>query len=417
MFHRSAPSPLAGLLLLSLLSGLAAGLGACADAGARAEGPLDANRAGLEVRRGALRPRVLLTGELVAERAVDLKVPRVKGNSQLQIRWMAEDGTAVRQGQVVAELDNSSFVAQIEEKRLQASEAADELDRKRAETESAGAEKAFAVEQRRAELEKARIEAAVPRELLALTVYQEKQLALRRAEVALVKAERDLEAHRAASAAELGIQRISLERARREIRDAEEAIAVLTLRAPRDGIFLAGDLPWEGRKLEAGDTLHYGQAVGSIPDLQSFAVHARLSDVDDGKIAPGLPAVCALDSHPAATFRGRVAQISPVARDVSRNSLLRYFPVRVALDRMDPRMQPGMSVRVEVLGREVRDAVIAPRAGLDLAARPPRARLAGGRTAEVRLGPCTATECVVVSGLKEGDRLVSGSQGVSEGTS
>lgn len=407
MFRRLPSHLRAGLLLLGL-SGLGAGLSvwssACADAGARAEAPGAAADA-LAVRRGALRPRVLLTGELVAERAVQLKVPRVKGNSQLQIRWMAEDGAEVARDQPVVEFDNSSFTSEIVEKRLQASEAHDELDRKRAEADSATAEKVFAVEQRRAELQKARIEAAVPKELLALTAYQEKQLALLRAEVALAKAEKDLEAHRASSAADLGIQRITLERARREIRDAEEAISVLTLRAPQNGIFLAGEIPWEGRKLQAGDSVFLGHTVGSIPDLQSFVVHARLSDVDDGKIAPGLPAVCALDSHPAATFRGRVATISPVARDVSRNSLMRYFPVRVVLDRMDPRMQPGMSVRVEVQGREIRGAVIAPRAGLDLGSTPPRARLAGGQAIEVKLGPCTASECVILSGLKEGDRL------------
>ncbi len=296
MFRRLPSHLRAGLLLLSL-SGLGSGLGACADAGARAEAP-GAPSDALAVRRGSLRPRVLLTGELVAERAVQLKVPRVKGDSQLQIRWMAEDGAEVTRDQPVVEFDNSSFTSEIVQKRLQASEAHDELDRKRAEADSATAEKVFAVEQRRAELQKARIDAAVPKELLALTAYQEKQLALLRAEVALAKAEKDLEAHRASSAADLGIQRITLERARREIRDAEEAISVLTLRAPQNGIFLAGEIPWEGRKLQAGDSVFLGHTVGSIPDLQSFVVHARLSDVDDGKIALGLPAVCALDSHP-----------------------------------------------------------------------------------------------------------------------
>jgi hypothetical protein len=64
-----------------------------------------------------------------------------------------------------------------------------------------------------------------------------------------------------------------------------------------------------------------------------------------------------------------------------------------------------MSVRVEVLAPAVRNALLAPRAGLDLGADPPRARLAGGLSPAVRLGPCTATECVIEQGLREGDRL------------
>jgi hypothetical protein len=112
MFRRLPSHLLAGILLLS-----ASGFGACADARARAEAPAE----DLAVRRGALRPRVLLTGELIAERAVQLKVPRVKGNSQLQIRWMAEDGAEVTRDQPVVEFDNSSFTSEIVEKRLQAS--------------------------------------------------------------------------------------------------------------------------------------------------------------------------------------------------------------------------------------------------------------------------------------------------------
>ena len=61
--------------------------------------------------------------------------------------------------------------------------------------------------------------------------------------------------------------------------------------------------------------------------------------------------------------------------------------------------------RVEVLGRQRKDALLVPRAALDFAGNKTRVLIAGGGSSEVRLGPCGAQECVVESGVKEGTRL------------
>jgi multidrug resistance efflux pump len=396
----------AALLITSGLAGLCGVLAGCAG-GARADLPAAGKTAAadLAVHRGDLRPRLLLTGELAAAEAAELQVPRTS-SWELQIRWMERDGTPVKKGQRVVELDNSSFTSELEEKKLSVSEAEKELARTEAEARTAAAEKEFTVQQKRTDLEKARIAAALPGELLAGREVQERQLSVRRAEVELAKAEDDLAAHRKASAADLEVRRIGLEKSRREIRQAEAAIQELTLKAPRDGILLVADHPWEGRKLHEGDSVYIGLPVATLPDLSSMIVKAGLSDVDDGRVTPGMEVLCTLDAYPGEAFHGRVEDVAAVAQETPRRPLLRAFPVRIRLDRVDSRrMRPGMSVRVDVLGPPLRNALLAPRAGLDFAADPPRARLADGRTAEVRLGPCDAAECAVEAGLKEGDRL------------
>ena len=68
-------------------------------------------------------------------------------------------------------------------------------------------------------------------------------------------------------------------------------------------------------------------------------------------------------------------------------------------------MRPGMSVKAEILAPPAEDGLIAPRSALDLSSDPPRARLAGGRMAEVRLGPCNALDCLIQEGLSEGTVL------------
>jgi multidrug resistance efflux pump len=387
------------LVALAFLS-----LPGCSESG-RAQGEAGKRGEELTARRGTFRERILLSGELAAERGDPLTVPKTEV-WQLQIRWIAEDGSRVKAGDPVVEFDNSQFASELEEKRLNASNAVSDLDRVQAETRTTLAEKQFEVDKALSEVEKARIAADIPKDLLSLREYQERQIALERAETALVKARDELAAQKKGTTTDVQVQKISLEKSQRQIRNAEESIAALTLRAPRNGMVLVGDHPWEGRKLQEGDSSFVGMTVASLPDLDSMIVEANLSDVDDGRIAPGMEVVCFLDAFPKRTFRGRVVDISPVARESRRSPLLRAFPVRIALDQVDTqRMRPGMSVRVEVLGRERKAALLVPRSTLDFAGNKTRVLLAGGGSSEVRLGPCGAQECVVESGLQEGARL------------
>lgn len=407
-------------LAVAMAAGLAAGTTGCRD-GAAAAGPRpvqggatgreaaaggsgDATAAtggALAVRRGDLRPRLLLTGELKATRARLLVAP-ASAAFQLQVTWLAEDGARVEAGQPVAQFDNSTFVSQIEEKRAQAATAAEELARLEAEAKTKLAESAFAVEQKRRDLDKARTAAAVPTELLSAHDYQERQLKLRQSETDVAKAEEDLATQRAAGAADIGVQRVALAKARRELAAAEAGIHELTLKAPAAGTVLIADHPWEGRKLDVSDNLWPGMTVASMPEPSSLRVEAALSDVDDGRVAPGMAATCVVDAFPDAAYRGRVTDVSAVARESGRSALLRSFTVSVELEQLGARdlarLRPGLSVRVEVAGRPVRDALLVPRAALDFGSSPPRALLAGGGAAPVRLGACDAFWCVAEGG-------------------
>ncbi|HLX06457.1 MAG TPA: HlyD family efflux transporter periplasmic adaptor subunit [Thermoanaerobaculia bacterium] len=386
-----------------------AGLAGCSHAQGSppAAAPQPADGA-LAVRRGTLRPQLLLSGEIRAAAAVPLVTP-ASPDFQLTLTWLAEDGSTVAAGQPVAQFDNSTFVAQVEEKRSAVTAAEAELARLRADGLAKLADLAFAVEQKRHDLAKARTAAAVPAELLSAFDYQDLQLKLKSAETELAKAEQDLATERGAGAADLGVQEVALAKARRELAAAESGVRDFTVRAPRAGTVLIADHPWEGRKVQVSDNLWPGMAVATLPDLSSTLVEAALSDVDDGRVAPGMAAACIVDAFPDEVYAGRVAEVAAVARESGRSALLRYFPVRIELAPLPPsrrnRLRPGMSVRVEIAAAPVRDALLVPRAALDLASRPPRALLAGGGAAAVRLGPCDSFWCVAESGVTAGQAL------------
>ncbi|HEY4596695.1 MAG TPA: efflux RND transporter periplasmic adaptor subunit [Thermoanaerobaculia bacterium] len=395
---RARTSASAGLLLLACLAPLAG----CSGEGARAQ---SSRETGLTAHRGTFRQRLILSGELEAERGESMNVPRTNA-FQLTIRWLAPDGVPVKTGDPVVAFDNSQFSSDLEEKRLSAAQAGSDLATAQAGVKTGASERRFDVQKARSALEKAKVDAAVPKDLLSLREYQERQLALKRAETDLAKAEEVLHSESKVSDTDVEVKRISLDKSRREIHTAEEAIDALDIKAPRDGMVLLSAHPFEGRKFQVGDSVWPGMPVATLPDLSSMMVQANLSDVDDGRVRPGMQVVCTLDAYPDTTYRGRVVDVSPVARESRRSQLLHYFPVRIALDKVDTRrMRPGMSVRVEVLGDETKSALLVPRSALALSAGGPRVLLASGGSAPVRLGPCSADSCVVESGVAEGTRL------------
>jgi multidrug resistance efflux pump len=359
----------------------------------------------LRVHRGTFLRRVLLTGELKAARAAKISAPLTE-QGQVQIRWLERDGTRVEKGQRVVEFDSSPFAAGLEEKRLAVVSALREEEQEEAQGEANRAEKELALEKARIALEKAKIDAAVPEELVSQRDFQERQLKLEKARVEVEKATEQLDATHQASLAALAVRRIARESAQRDVRVAEDAIARLTVAAPRDGIFQVAEHPWEGRKFQAGDAVWPSFGIAFIPEPSSLMVEASLVDVDDGTVSVGMPVVCTLDAYPERSYPGRVAGISPVAQEPARGSRRRAFRVEVALDSVDEaRMRVGMSVKVEVEAERRAGVLLAWRGALDLSGRTARARLATGGVADVRLGPCSAQECVVLAGLPEGTQL------------
>lgn len=396
---------MATLLLLCLLMAAACSTGA---APLTATGPSPAQPRPLTVHRGRFDDRFLLTGQLVAVNADNLFVPRIP-SWQTTIRWLEAEGAVVKAGQKLVEFDTASFAQDFGEKRVAADQARSDLEQSEADRVSQRAEKEWQVAQKSIAVEKAGIAAAIPAEFLRGKEYQDNQLALSRAASELDKAREDLEAHEASSAETVRQKQIALDKTRRELEAAGQAMDGMVLKAPRDGILVVADHPWQGRKIQVGDSVWVGLPVVNLPDLAAMEVEAKLSDVDDGRIATGLPVICVLDAYPDRTYAGRIAEITPVAQEAAGRSLRRAYNVRVALDAADPvRMRPGMSVKVEVCPAPLENVLLAPRAGLDLAGPHPHARLPSGELVDVTLGSCNRDACVVEGGVEDGASLMAG---------
>jgi multidrug resistance efflux pump len=345
---------------------------ACACSGVEADRPrVEGSRTPAStVHRGDFERHLLLTGVLEAVRSTQLTAPSVP-TSELQIRWMEEDGSFVRAGQKVLEFDNDAFAGQIEDLKRTKRKEEIELRRLIAQSRAEEAEKAFQVQAKEVELSKAALKADVPRELLPLREYEERQLSRERARTELEKARKDLETHVRTQADERRLKELQLEKTVYDLETAEDAIDALELRSPIDGVLVVLSIPWEGRKVQVGDNVWPGFPLLELPDLDEMRVRALLSDVDDGRLTPGMKAVVALDAHPDVEYEGEVTSVTPVAQETGPRALRRAFTVMVRLARTDAeRMRPGMAAAVRVTTEVRKDALLVPRSSVDFALSP-----------------------------------------------
>jgi multidrug efflux pump subunit AcrA (membrane-fusion protein) len=359
----------------------------------------------LVVHRGALARRYLLTGALEAVEGARLTVPKTREH-RLQIQWLAPDGSTVVAGDRVLEFDNSSFTADLDQQRAAVQRSLRGGLQLRAQGDASLRDAEAAVERARITLAKAELDASIPESVRSRYDHRNAQLALARARADYDKAVAGLESTAAKVEADIRIAEEQHRRIVRGLEEAETAVDELLLTAPRGGILVVERHPWEDRKFQAGDTVFTGWDIVGIPDLERLRVRAALSDVDDGRLSIGMIARCTPDIEPDLHLAGRIAEITPIAREQRWASERRGFDVVIDLEpaKTDILLVPGMSVRVEVdvPGEE---GLLVPRAAVDLSSSPPRVRRPGDSWVEVRLGECSVQECVVLEGLLENESV------------
>ena len=394
------------LTTTSVLCLLTAGCGGNAgrSAGANAEAN-DANL--LRSRKDVFELRVLLTGEIDAVAAAELKVPQVD-RGRAPLRWLAANGSMVKKGDLVAELDNSAFANELQQKTIAFSQAETEMQRQLSQAALLVSEKTLDMERKRIAVEKARLNADLPLGLFSKRDVLEAKLAFTKAEAELARARAALTTQERTSALDHEIQMVAQQKVRQELTVVEEGIRRLQLRAPIDGMTLVGDHQ-EGRPLQVGDEVFMGMTIVRMPDLNQIRVKAFLADVDDRRVLPGMAAEVVVDTFPGKTFKAHVDTVSTVARQPMEKSLRRVFEVGLVLEgQLDKLLRPGLSARIEVIASLQKDAVLVPRLALRQADGHTTVRTADGQSHEISVSACNATDCVVSKGLQADAKLQRG---------
>jgi HlyD family secretion protein len=261
------------------------------------------------VDRGDITMTVTATGSLSA-------VTTVQVGSQVSgiIRALYADfNTAVRAGQVLAELDPTPFQAQVEQRRA---------DVVQAEVQLRNAEIAFRRQER----------------LLAAGLTSQ--------------AEYD-----AAEAAADGAQAL-VGQAQAALTQSETNLSYTVIRSPIDGVVVS-------RQYDVGQTVAASFQAPTLftiaQDLTRMQAEADVDQADIGRIHTGQVARFTVDAYPEDEFRGTITQ---VRLNATTNVNVVTYPVIIEVANPDGRLRPQMTADVSIEVATVRDVLRVPNAAL-----------------------------------------------------
>lgn len=194
-------------------------------------------------------------------------------------------------------------------------------------------------------------------------------------------------------------------RAEREVDRAEKGLDALEVRAPHAGI-LTIKRDWQGEPVRVGSELWRGQEIAEIPRLNLMEAEVWVLEADAGGLEVGLDAEVIVEAHPGRVHRAQVERMEALAKPKRRGSPVQYFGVTLKFEATDAEvMKPGQRVRSTLLLAERADAVVIPRQAVVRDGGEPRVWVRDGATFEsvpVELGPVSPGLAVVEKGIEAG---------------
>lgn len=323
------------------------------------------------VQRGDLDLTVYTRGELRPIRSTLLSAPPVRG--QLQITFLAKPGERVKEGDPVIEFDSSEQEYNIDQARSELLQAEQEITKAKADAEVQKAQDEVALltakfEVRRSELEVSR------NELVSTIDARKNDLALEEARRKLAQLEDDIKSRVVTSGAGIKVLEQKRNRQRVQLDRAEADLKMLKITAPFDGLVTvkenqdaAGGFFFTGMVLpefRQGDLVFPGRPVAEVLDVAQMEVIAKVSEIDRSRIQAGQKVEVQVDARPAQKFSGKV---KAVAGQASRGMFFeggggdRKFDVSFVLDIAEIPMRPGVTCDVQIMGEQVKGALLLPR--------------------------------------------------------
>jgi multidrug resistance efflux pump len=342
-----------------------------------------------------------------------------RGDFVLVLQTAVPPGSRVKKGDVVGEFDRQYMLLRLDDYKASLAIAENAMAVEKAQIEVEKKAHAQLVESAKADLDKARLDMQkIP--VLSDIDAERTKLALAEAEARYKQLLFEVKYVDVSEKAQIKASEIDLQEMQIETKRAETNADKLVVQAPIDGLTVMQST-WRGDQLSQirpGDQLYPGRPFMLVVDTSSILVEARVNQVDAQKIRIGQKANVRFDAYPDLELPGHVYSIASMPKSGSfRATFVGEIPVRIKLDKLDPRVIPDLSVSADVVLADEPEATVAPLAaifqGSGRNAKPyVYVRTSEGwKQREVDLGLATNIAVAVRSGLKPGDTVALDSPG------
>lgn len=323
-------------------------------------------------------------GTLAAEKSVP-----VYGEDDGKIIWLVSEGTIVKTGDRIAEMDTTTVVREVRNQELTLKNADSEVkraeeelamlklsninelekqtkDRDFSKTQLTMAEK---TRDRKKKLAEQRLIPGDQVEQAELDVTS-KLLAWEKAKLDLTLKGKDIKSKEDLKQADVKKVIFARDIQQRNLNELKSQVTSGIISAPASGMAVISKTwggPGDYRKLQAGDQMHRRQTICSLPDLMSMLVRVNVGESDAPKVKIGMAVLARLEAIPDRVFHGTITEISSLATEgnpfegTGATPGRKNFEVTVHLREADPKMlKPGMTADAEFICDSVNKAMYVP---------------------------------------------------------
>ncbi len=155
--------------------------------------------------------------------------------------------------------------------------------------------------------------------------------------------------------------------AREQLQELYEQQSNCVIRALKPGLVVYGgasdDRHWGNEEpIREGATVRERQSIITIPDMSKMAVRVKIHESHIKKIAKGLKARIQVDAFPDEKLMGEVIKVAVLPDSGNRwlNPDMKVYITSVSVEGFFSWLKPGMSAKVEIIVKELPNAVYVP---------------------------------------------------------
>jgi HlyD family secretion protein len=362
----------------------------------------------VEVRPAPFTRTVNAEGTLRPVKSSPLTAPG-EGRS-LIIAWLAEDGVAVKKGDLVIRFDNDEAARALADGHDDREAALARIARERQQVGHALNERARTMALTKDELGKAaelgkKDPRYFPRNEVIESEIDEGLLTAR-----LQQTEGAAGVERRLGDSRVALLAVDQRKAEIQSKKAADMLRSMEVRAPHDGTVVLQRWGWGQRILQAGDRAFPGMRIAEVTIGDRMEAEIMVLEADAGGLVPGQRATVVLDARPDVVWKAQVKKVDPFPKARHPEVPTQYFGAVLALEGDTSAVKPGQRLVATIVLDELARALVLPRQavfrdGSGSYVYRLRSLGRGFEPARVTLGSGTVGRVLVTAGLAEGDRI------------
>ena len=362
------------------------------------------------VKKGDFHVVVTSAGELRAKKFVQVQGPLNMQQAevyQTKISSLVPEGTVVKEGDVVAELDRSGIAAKMAEISLALQKAEAQLLQAQLDSTLNLATAREEIKTMELSLEEKRI-AKEQAAYESPAIKRQAEIDYEKATRALAQAKSNYTTKTQQAIAKMAEVGADVQRQRNKLKIVQDVLGSFTIKAPGPGMVIYVK-EWNGKKKGIGSQVSaWDPTVATLPDLGQMESLSYVNEIDVRKIAAGQKVTVSLDSDPTKKLPGTVTAVANVGEQ-RPNADSKVFEVKVLLAQADTTLRPGMTTSNAIETNTVKNALFVPLEAVAVDGTTPYVfKRDGARVTkqQVETGLANENEIVIAKGLDKDDRVM-----------